>query len=141
MSIEVSIIVPERVFFRSANVKEIILPTLSGQMGVLKDHIPLLTGLDTGLMKFRSESDSRWTVLVVMGGFALVNNNKVTILVNEAELGSDINYEQAEQDYLQAKTALDNLLTSDGKDKLEAVLRFKKCRAKFQVVEEMKSLA
>ena len=100
-------------------------------MGVLKDHIPLLTGLDTGLMKVKSDVDSRWTVMAVMGGFALVNSNKVTILVNEAELGSDINYEQAEQDYLQAKTALDNLLTSDGKDKLEAVLRFKKTKARF----------
>jgi F-type H+-transporting ATPase subunit epsilon len=125
-----TLLVPDRVFWRS-NVKEIILPTLSGQMGVLKDHIPLLTGLDTGLMKVKSEGDSRWIIMAVMGGFALVNNNKVTILVNEAELGSDINYEQAEKDYLEAKSALDNLLTSDGKDKLEAVLRFKKCRAKF----------
>jgi F0F1-type ATP synthase epsilon subunit len=29
-----------------------------------------------------------WITVVVTGGFALVNNNKVTILVNEAELGS-----------------------------------------------------
>nr|YP_009541120.1 ATPase epsilon subunit [Lepocinclis steinii]AYQ93618.1 ATPase epsilon subunit [Lepocinclis steinii] len=130
MSLEVSIIVPDRVFWRS-NAKEIILPTLSGQMGVLKDHIPLLTGLDTGVMKVRSETDSRWLVMAVMGGFALVNNNKVTILVNEAELGSDINYEQAEQTYLEAKSSLDNLIASDGKDKLEAVLRLKKSKARF----------
>lgn len=39
-------------------------------------------------MLVRSVSDSGWTVVAVMGGFALVNNNKVTILVNEAELGS-----------------------------------------------------
>nr|YP_009538739.1 ATPase epsilon subunit [Lepocinclis ovum]AYQ93749.1 ATPase epsilon subunit [Lepocinclis ovum] len=141
MSLEVSIVLPERTFWRGTNIKEIILPTLSGQMGVLKDHIPLLTGLDTGLMKVRSEGDSRWIIMAVMGGFALVNNNKVTILVNEAELGSDINYEQAEQSYLEAKSNLDNLLNSDGKDKLEAVLRFKKSRARFNVVEEMKSLS
>lgn len=29
-----------------------------------------------------------WIVIALMGGFALVNNNKVTILVNEAEFGS-----------------------------------------------------
>lgn len=40
-------LVPDRVFWKN-EVKEIILPTLSGQMGVLKGHIPLLTGLDTG---------------------------------------------------------------------------------------------
>lgn len=39
--------VPDRVFWKT-NAKEIILPTLTGQMGVLKDHIPILTGLDIG---------------------------------------------------------------------------------------------
>lgn len=49
MTLEVSIIVPDRIFWKD-NAKEIILPTLSGQMGVLTNHIPLLTGLDTGLV-------------------------------------------------------------------------------------------
>lgn len=57
-------------------------------MGVLTNHIPLLTGLDTGLVLVRSYNSSEWLSVVVTGGFALVNNNKVTILVNEAELGS-----------------------------------------------------
>lgn len=43
-------------------------------------------------MLLKSSLDSSWIVIVVMGGFALVNNNKVTILVNEAELGSVINW-------------------------------------------------
>lgn len=110
-------------------------------MGVLKDHIPLLTGLDIGLMKVRSGVDSRWTFMAVMGGFALVNNNKVTILVNEAELATEINYEQVQQDYLEAKNLLDNFSTINGKDKLEAILRFKKCKAKFQAVEETKAFS
>ncbi len=57
-------------------------------MGVLKDHIPLLTGLDTGIILIRTESSVKWISVIVTGGFALVNNNKLTILVNEAELGS-----------------------------------------------------
>lgn len=39
-------------------------------------------------MLIKNATDNGWTVIAVMGGFALVNNNKVTILVNEAELGS-----------------------------------------------------
>lgn len=57
-------------------------------MGVLTNHIPVLTGLDTGVLQIRTLSSLEWLSVVVMGGFALVNNNKVTILVNEAELGS-----------------------------------------------------
>lgn len=80
-------LVPDRVFWKDT-AKEIILPTLTGQMGVLTNHIPLLTGLDTGLIMIRKPSSNDWIYVVVMGGFALVNDNKVTILVNEAELGS-----------------------------------------------------
>lgn len=39
-------------------------------------------------MLIQIASDLKWVVIVVMGGFALVNNNKVTVLVNEAEFGS-----------------------------------------------------
>ena len=57
-------------------------------MGVLTNHIPLLTGLDTGVVMVRKPDTSNWLAVVVTGGFALVNDNKVTILVNEAELGT-----------------------------------------------------
>lgn len=46
-----TLFVPDRVFWKD-NAKEIILPTLTGQMGVLKNHIPLLTGLDTGRLNY-----------------------------------------------------------------------------------------
>jgi F-type H+-transporting ATPase subunit epsilon len=69
MVLELSIIVPDKVFLRE-NVKEIILPTLTGQMGILKDHIPLLTGLDTGLILIRKTVSENWTVIIVTGGFA-----------------------------------------------------------------------
>lgn len=36
----------------------------------------------------RKENSDAWVVVVISGGFALVNSNKVTILVNEAELSS-----------------------------------------------------
>nr|YP_009144891.1 ATPase epsilon subunit [Euglenaria anabaena]AKJ83338.1 ATPase epsilon subunit [Euglenaria anabaena] len=128
MNLEVSIIVPDRIFWKD-NVREVILPTLTGQMGVLKDHIPLLTGLDTGLISLRAANSLDWLTVVVTGGFALVNNNKITILVNEAELGSEINLEEAEQMFIDSKSALENVI--DAKKKLELVSQFKKARARF----------
>jgi F0F1-type ATP synthase epsilon subunit len=44
--------------------------------------------LTNGVLLIRSSSSTDWLSVIVTGGFALVNKNKVTILVNEAELGS-----------------------------------------------------
>nr|YP_009145499.1 ATPase epsilon subunit [Trachelomonas volvocina]AKL82412.1 ATPase epsilon subunit [Trachelomonas volvocina] len=127
MSLELSIIVPDKIFWKGS-VKDVILPTLTGQMGVLKDHIPLLTGLDIGLLLIRKADSEDWVKLVVSGGFALVNNNKLTVLVNEAELGSDINVEEANQEFLSSKLAFET--TSNEKKSLELSSQYKKARAR-----------
>lgn len=82
-----TLLIPDRIFYRE-RVKEVVLPTLTGQMGVLRGHIPILTGLDVGLLLLRRDYGDSWVPFVVTGGFALVSNDNVTILVNEAELGS-----------------------------------------------------
>jgi len=97
-------------------------------MGVLKGHIPLLTGLDTGLIQIQNFESKDWICVVVTGGFALVNNNTITILVNEAELGVDINSEEAESNFLSAKLALESVV--DNKKKIEISSQFKKARAR-----------
>jgi F-type H+-transporting ATPase subunit epsilon len=128
MSLQVCIMAPDRIFWNE-EAKEIILPTNTGQMGVLTNHTPLITGLDIGVMLVRTGTE--WVSMALMGGFALIKDNKITILVNEAELGSNINPEKAEADYLAAKDALEK---ADGrKTKIETNLAFKRARARYQV--------
>lgn len=132
MSLEVSIIVPDRIFWKD-KAKEIILPTLTGQMGVLSNHISALTGLDTGVMQIKALNSEEWINVVIMGGFALIKNNQVTVLVNEAELGNDIDSANAESTFLEAKSVLEKSV--DGRQKVEATLQFKKAKARFQVTK------
>ncbi len=133
MSLQVRILTPDRIFW-NASADEIILPTNTGQMGVLTNHTPLITALDIGAMLVRAESN--WTSMALMGGFALVKDNQVIILVNEAELGSDINSEEAEANFLAAKEAL---AASQGrKDQIENNLIFKRARVRYQVATQVK---
>jgi len=113
------------------------LPTLTGPIGVLTNHIPLLTGLDIGVVSIRDQVSSKWNSLIVTGGFALINNNTVTILVNEAEFGSEINVQEAEVSFLDTKVALETVL--DAKKKIEINSQFKKARARFQVAQQLNS--
>ena len=134
MTLQVCIMTPDRVFW-NGQAEEIVLPTNSGRMGVLVSHAPLITCLDLGVMLIRSKNE--WTALALIGGFALVKKNRVTVLVNEAESAKTINSEEAESVFAFAKT---QLLEAEGqKQKVEANFAFKKARARYQAVKEIKN--
>ncbi len=134
MSLKVCIMAPDRVFW-NATAEEIILPTNTGQMGILTNHTPLITGLDIGVMMVREEkSKNEWVSMALMGGFALIQENTVTILVNDAELATAIDPEKAEQAFVEAQAAFEK---ADGrKEKIETSLTFKRARARLQVVKK-----
>lgn len=122
---------PDRVFWNEP-AEEIVLPTNTGQMGVLKNHAPLVTALEVGVMLIRSRNE--WSSLALMGGFAIVKQNKVTVLVNEAESSSTVDPQQAEKSFLDAQKRLTQV--SGQKEKVEANFAFKRARARFQLVKK-----
>ena len=136
MSLQVTILTPERPFW-NGQAEEIILPTETGEMGVLKNHAPIITGLDVGAMLIRTKE--QWKSVAVMGGFAVVKRNQVTILANEAESSETINPEEAKNEFELAKA---NLEKAEGvKQKVEANFTFKRAKARFQVVKSTDKLA
>ncbi|CAN6476815.1 unnamed protein product [Victoria cruziana] len=76
-------------------VKEIILSTNSGQIDVLPNHAPIAMAVDIGILRILL--DDQWLTMALMGGFARIGNNEITILVNDAEKGSDIDPQEAQQ--------------------------------------------
>jgi F-type H+-transporting ATPase subunit epsilon len=135
MSLQISILTPQRPFW-NGQADEIILPTETGEMGVLKNHAPIITGLDVGAMLVRTNQE--WTSYAIMGGFALVKQNQVTILANEAESSDKINTEEAQSAF---ETAKINLEKAEGvKEKVEANFAYKRAKARYQVVKVAKKL-
>lgn len=132
MTLQVCIMTPDRIFWNE-QAEEIILPTNTGQMGVLTNHAPLITALDVGVTLIRSKNE--WIPVALMGGFALVKQNQVTILVNEAESADTIKPEQAETAFEEAKTRLEQAV--DEKQRVEATFGFKRARARYQVVKQL----
>ena len=127
MSLHVNIIAPDRNVWDS-NAEEVILPSSTGQLGILKGHAPLLTALDIGVMRVRVDKD--WIPVVLMGGFAEVENDELTILVNGAEEGSKIDKDEAQKN-LELMTARFNEAETS-KEKIEATQNLRKARARVQ---------
>ena len=135
MSLQITILTPQRPFW-NGQADEIILPTETGEMGVLKNHAPIITGLDVGAMLVRTNQE--WNSYAIMGGFALVKQNQVTILANEAESSDKINTEEALNAFETAKL---NLEKAEGvKEKVEANFAYKRAKARYQVVKVAKKL-
>ena len=141
MSLQVKILAPDRVFY-TASAEEIILPTTTGQMGILTNHTPAITGLDIGVLLVREQKSSgegapfktEWISMALMGGFALIKENTVTILVNDAEFATGIDPIKAEQTFLQAQIAFEK--AEGRKEKIETSLAFKRARARFQLIKK-----
>ncbi len=127
MSLHVNIIAPDRNVWDS-NAEEVILPSSTGQLGILKGHAPLLTALDTGVMRVRVDKD--WIPVVLMGGFAEVENDELTILVNGAEEGSKIDKDEAQKNLELMTSRFNEAETS--KEKIEATQNLRKARARVQ---------
>ena len=73
---------------------EVILPSTTGQLGVLPGHVSLLTALDVGVVRMREATSGCHRP---DGWFAEVDDDEVSVLVNAAEPASSINAEEAQQ--------------------------------------------
>lgn len=130
MTLTVRVIAPDKTVWDS-EAQEVILPSTTGQLGILSGHAPLLTALDTGVMRVRPGKD--WVPIALMGGFAEVENNEVTILVNGAERGDTINKEAAREAFTQAQERFNQVQSSENRqEKIQATQAFKKARARYQ---------
>ncbi|MFM7651775.1 MAG: ATP synthase F1 subunit epsilon [Vulcanococcus sp.] len=101
MSLTLRVLAPDQSVF-DGSADEVILPSTTGQIGILPGHVSLLTAIDIGVMRVRAGNG--WQAIALQGGFAEVEADEVTVLVNAAELGSGINAEAANKE-LEAATA------------------------------------
>ena len=135
MPITVRVITPDKIVW-DEEAQEIILPSTTGQLGILAGHAPLLTALDIGVMRVRPGKE--WQAIALMGGFAEVENNEVKVLVNGAELGDAIDRETARTEYAQAQTGLEEANRSgDRSQQIRATQDAKRARARFQAAGGM----
>ena len=86
------IITHERIVVEG-EVDELVLQTKGGQIGILKDHVPLTTALDIGVTK--AKIGDKYKYFATMGGIFQFKDNTATILTDVCEDGCDIDVTRA----------------------------------------------
>jgi F-type H+-transporting ATPase subunit epsilon len=129
MVLNIRVLTPDRVIC-STTADEVVLPGLTGQVGILDGHAALITALDTGLLRIKF--DNKWTPIILCGGLAEIDRNRVTVLVNDVEELASIELNEATQELEKAAVAVENADTS--KAKLDASIELKKATARVEAI-------
>lgn len=140
-TIKLEIVTPERVVSRLV-VQQVTVPTTTGEITVLPEHIPLISILEPGIIEVKQE-DGTLEVMSVSGGFIEVLKDKVVILADTAERADEldeerINLAQARAEELKkGAAAIDDNQFKEAAFKLEkelarsrAVLRWRRLKGK-----------
>ncbi len=121
-NLQVELVAADRVVW-SGEATLVLARTTDGEVGVLKDHAPVLSVLvESGVEVVTIDNERVYAV--VDGGFMSVANNRVSILAEHAELSHEIDLAKARSDLEQAQQAGDDSPDAEAKVRLaEARIR------------------
>lgn len=122
MPLQCEIVTQERTVF-SAEVDAVNLPTPEGRMGVLPNHMVMLTTLGFGEVSVRRGSELEF--FAIGGGFAEILPDRVTLLADSAEGVEEIDLERAQRARERAEKAMEEGIPEDSERyaQIEASLR------------------
>ena len=81
MPLTLEIVTPEAKVY-SDTIDSVVIPTVEGEIGVLPGHIPLLTQVEHGELRVTKGTTTQ--LLVVSGGFAQIDGDRVRVLAENA---------------------------------------------------------
>jgi F-type H+-transporting ATPase subunit epsilon len=120
MKLTVDILTPQSQVF-SGEADEILVPTVNGELGILPNHVSILTQILPGelLVKNGGKTQS----IAIMGGYLEVNANKVNVLGDFAIRAEDIESAKVEQAKAKAEKMKSEKLSQEEILQLETEIR------------------
>jgi len=110
-------------------VDQVILPTTTGRMGILKGHATTITALDIGVLAIRR--NQAWEPIVILNGVAQIKNNLVTVVALEVEQVTKEDYEKSLNRLNEAIEKVSSAQTM--REKMTSAKELQLARARFEV--------
>ena len=108
---KIEIVNPEKSFLSKEDVTEVVIPAFEGEMGILKDHISIISFLKPGLIKIFSKSGQE--NYYVEDGIVEFKNNNLSVLTSSIFNIKDIDKEKVNELLKQAEEQLKNSEITD----------------------------
>ncbi|MEK7632062.1 MAG: F0F1 ATP synthase subunit epsilon [Patescibacteria group bacterium] len=110
-NLHLTITTPERIVLET-EVSSVNVPTVDGEIGILLNHIPLVSILAPGELRAVTSTGEE-QVMAVSGGFVEVRDNAVVILADTAEHAHEIDEQRAEEARQKAQQIMTERATDD----------------------------
>lgn len=121
------IITQERIVF-DGDVDEIYTMTTDGEIGILKNHVPIMTSLEIGVTRAKKDNSMRY--FTTMGGILQFKDDECTILTSIAEQGEEIDELRAKEALERARQRLREAATRIDSKRADAAIARAKARLK-----------
>ena len=107
--LKIEIVNPEKSFLVKEDVLEVVVPAFEGEMGILKDHISIISFLKPGIIKVYSKSEEK--KYFVEDGIVEFKDNNLSILTSSIFKVSDLDRNKIDQlvKGAEKETAVDNI--------------------------------
>ncbi len=115
------VVTPEKTELKES-VTSIIVPTEGGSIGILYNHAPIVTLVDIGQLKYRTNEKNE-NLLSVGKGVLELHDNKITVLVNAAEKPEEIDVQRARKAKERAAKRLEQKQRDIDSTRAEAALK------------------
>jgi F-type H+-transporting ATPase subunit epsilon len=132
-TLQLEVVTPEKVLV-SQTVEIVVAPGSQGEFGVLEGHVPFLTGLVPGEMRYTAGGKTER--FLVTNGFVEVSENKVSVLVDAAERSVEIDLDRARKALERAQKRLALERGAPDVDFLRAEAALKRAIARIKVGEK-----
>ncbi|NLE07812.1 MAG: F0F1 ATP synthase subunit epsilon [Dehalococcoidales bacterium] len=125
--VRLEIVTAEKMVF-SEEIDALVAPGVEGALGILPNHVPLMTLLDAGEMKIRKGHEEFY--IAVSGGFLEVRPDKIIVLADSAERDDEIDLSRAEEARRRAVERIGSHATNVDIRRAEAALHRSMARIK-----------
>ena len=134
--LELTVITAENTIYQGT-ILALTAPTVTGEIGILKGHRPLIAKLDIGGLRITEQDQTEKTIFVA-GGFLEISNDKISVLADTAEDLEAIGLEQATQARIKAQEMLQTAANSALAEKLQEELKIMAMREKLAQIAAYK---
>ena len=89
-----TLVTPQKKLVTDLEIDEIFVPAYKGELNILPGHAPLLTTLETGVLRYRTKESNKLKKVAISWGYCEVFPHGVNILAETAEQPKDIDIDR-----------------------------------------------